>query len=154
MSYYLCFQQQPWTAGYLAGWPSLLRILNFSLPLKVLFRTQIFSQLTKAKVRQLCLEDIRRLHWYYSLTFSIFEDEFVSPAMVSTRFEDGSFTDDECGEVGGDLRRLPAVFLESWDYYSLSLTLRSLRVGVQYVDDTLHGFQVSDTRLRQPNIIL
>lgn len=29
MSYYLCFQQQPWTAGYLAGWPSLLRILNF-----------------------------------------------------------------------------------------------------------------------------
>ena len=58
MSNYLCFQQPPWTAGYLAGWPSLLKILNFSLPLKLLFRTQIFSQLKKAKVRQLCLEDI------------------------------------------------------------------------------------------------
>lgn len=78
MSKYLCFQQPPWTAGYLAGWPSLLRILNFFLPLKLLFRTQIFSQLKKAKVRQLCLEDIRRLHGHDSLTFSIFENEFVS----------------------------------------------------------------------------
>ena len=62
MSYYLCFQQQPWTAGYLAGWPSALTILYFSLTLKLSFRTQIFSQLKKAKVRQLYLEDIRRLH--------------------------------------------------------------------------------------------
>lgn len=31
MSCYLRFQQQPWTAGYLAGWPSLIR--NFeSIP--------------------------------------------------------------------------------------------------------------------------
>ena len=110
MSYYLCFQQQPRTAGYLSGWPSLLRILIFSLPLKLLFRTQIFSQFKKTKVRQLCLEDIRRLHWYDSLTSSIFEDEFVSPEMVSTSFEEGGFTDDECAEVDGDLRRVPAVF--------------------------------------------
>ena len=58
--------------------------------------------------------------------------------MVLTSFEEGGFADDECGEVGGDL----------------SLTLGSLRVGVQYVDVTLYGFRVSDTQLRQPNIIL
>lgn len=33
----------------------------------------------------------------------------ILSAMVSTSFEGGGVTDDECGEVGGDLRRLPAV---------------------------------------------
>ena len=73
--------------------------------------------------------------------------------MVSTSFEGGSVTDDECGEVGGDLRRLPAVF-RILRLLQSEFDVGIAEGGVQYVDVTLHGFRVSDTRLRQPNIIL
>lgn len=140
MSYYLCFQQPPWTAGYLAGWPSLLRILNFSLTLKLLLRKQIFSQLKKAKVRQLCLEDIRTLQWHDSITFSIFENEFVSPAMVSTSFWRRRRY--RWWMWRGRWWSSPAAgrFLESWDYYSLSLMLGSLRVGCNTSTSPSMGF--------------